>query len=80
MTFHGTSGTVNDYTHTFNVENELVSVVNNGSTTTFTYDAVGIRVKTVRPGGRTSYYPFLGYEEEVNGSTITRRITYSIAG
>jgi hypothetical protein len=45
-----------------------------------TYDAAGIRVKTVHPGGKTSYFPFPGYEEEVNGSTTTRRITYAIAG
>ena len=49
-------------------------------TTTFTYDVAGIRVKTVHPGGKTSYFPFPGYEEEVNGSTTTRRITYAIAG
>ncbi|GIK58905.1 MAG: hypothetical protein BroJett015_45680 [Chloroflexota bacterium] len=69
--------TADDNTHTFNVENELVSVSNNG---TFACDTAGIRVKTVRPGGKTSYFPFPGYEEEVNGSTTTRRITYSIAG
>ncbi|MBX3061213.1 MAG: hypothetical protein KF770_32545, partial [Anaerolineae bacterium] len=80
MTFRDASGTANDYTQNFNVENELASVVNKGSTTTFTYDTAGIRVKTVRPGGKTSYFPFPGLEEEVNGSTITRRITYSIAG
>ncbi|MBL1131640.1 MAG: hypothetical protein D8M54_24545, partial [Chloroflexi bacterium] len=78
--FMNSRDTADDNTHTFNVENELVSVSNNGNTTTFAYDAAGIRVKTVRPGGKTSYFPFPGYEEEVNGSTITRRITYSIAG
>jgi hypothetical protein len=26
------------------------------------------------------YYPFPGYEEEVNGATTTRRTTYSLAG
>jgi RHS repeat-associated protein len=53
----------------FNVENELAGVVVGSNTTSFTYDAVGIRVKTVHPGGKTSYFPFPGYEEEVNGST-----------
>ncbi|MBX3061318.1 MAG: hypothetical protein KF770_33085, partial [Anaerolineae bacterium] len=47
MTLRDAAGTVNDYTQNFNVENELASVVNNGSTTSFTYDAAGIRVKTV---------------------------------
>lgn len=73
----------------YNVQNRLVSVTKVGSgTTTFTYDANGIRVKTVHPGGKTSYFPlrqaqgrlFPGYEEEVNGSTTTRRVTYAIAG
>jgi YD repeat-containing protein len=67
-------------TQNFNVENELSSVVSGGNTTSFAYDAASIRVKTVRPGGKTTYYPFPGIEEEVNGSTITRRITYAIAG
>jgi hypothetical protein len=39
----------------------------------------GIRIQTVEPSGKTTYSPFPGYEEEVNGST-TRRITYTIAG
>lgn len=68
------------YTQNFNVENELSSVAISGQTTSFTYDAAGIRVKTVHPGGKTSYYPFPGYEEEVNGSTTTRRVTYAVAG
>ncbi|MBK8987678.1 MAG: RHS repeat-associated core domain-containing protein [Chloroflexi bacterium] len=80
MTFRDAAGAANDYAQNFNVENELSSVVNNGSTTSFTYDAAGIRVKSVKPGGKTSYFPFPGYEEEVNGSTTTRRITYAIAG
>jgi YD repeat-containing protein len=66
---------------TFDVQNRLVSINRVGTgTTTFAYDAAGIRVKAVHPGGKTSYFPFPGYEEEVNGSTITRRITYAIAG
>ena len=32
------------------------------------------------PGGKTTYFPFPGYSEEVNGSTVTRRVTYTIAG
>jgi YD repeat-containing protein len=65
----------------FDAQNRLISVNRVGAgTTTFAYDAAGIRVKTVHPGGKTSYFPFPGYEEEVNGSTTTRRITYAIAG
>ncbi len=60
-------------TQNFNVENELASVVRSGQTTTFTYDAAGIRVKTVLPTGKTVYFPFPGYDEEVNGATTTRR-------
>ncbi|MBE2201483.1 MAG: RHS repeat-associated core domain-containing protein, partial [Anaerolinea sp.] len=67
-------------TQNFNVENELSSVVSGGNTTSFTYDAAGMRVKSVEPGGKTTYYAFPGYEEEVVGSTTTRRITYSVAG
>ncbi|MBK8987684.1 MAG: RHS repeat-associated core domain-containing protein [Chloroflexi bacterium] len=80
LTFRNAAGSANDHAQNFNVENELASVVNNGSTTTFTYDAAGIRVKTVRPSGKASYFPFPGYEEEVNGSITTRRITYAVAG
>jgi RHS repeat-associated protein len=66
---------------TFDAQNRLISVTRGGTgVTTFTYDAAGIRLKTVHPGGKTSYFPFPGYEEEVNGSTTTRRITYAIAG
>ena len=65
----------------YDVQNQLVSVTKVGTgVTTFAYDAAGIRVKTVHPGGKTSYFPFPGYEEEVNGSTITRRVAYAIAG
>jgi YD repeat-containing protein len=60
------------------VENELSSVGNNGRTTSFTYDAAGLRTKTIAPSGVTTYYPFPGYEEEVNGRTTTRHITYSV--
>ncbi|MBX3060204.1 MAG: hypothetical protein KF770_27420 [Anaerolineae bacterium] len=80
MTLRNASGTVNDYSHTFNVENELVSVVNNGNTTTFAYDASGIRVKAVAPNGTVTDYPFPGYEVESPTSNPTTRITFSIAG
>jgi RHS repeat-associated protein len=54
------------YTHTFDVENRLTSVIISPTlaTSTFTYDATGIRVKSSQPG-QTIYYPFPGYEEEV---------------
>jgi YD repeat-containing protein len=69
------------YNQTFDIENRLVSVNKVGTgTTTFSYDAAGQRTKTTRSTGGTIYYPFPGYEEEVNGSTTTRRTTYSLAG
>jgi RHS repeat-associated protein len=46
----------------------------------YAYDVAGLRTKTIAPSGVTTYYPFPGYEEEVNGRTTTRRITYSAAG
>ncbi len=48
--------------------------------TTFTYDADGQRMKTVEPSGKTLYYPFPGYEVEVNGGVTMRRVTYSLGG
>ena len=63
------------YTQTFNVENELISVVvnnDNNQTTTFAYDASGLRTKMVEPGNKTIYTPFPGVEEEVVGTAITR--------
>jgi RHS repeat-associated protein len=36
--------------------------------------------RTQQPNGVKTYYPFPGYEEEVNGSTTTRRTTYSLGG
>ncbi len=68
------------YDQTFNSENRLSSVGVGGSTTTFRYDADGGRVQTVEPGGKTTYYPFPGYEEEVNNGVVTRRATYSLGG
>jgi RHS repeat-associated protein len=62
------------------VENELASVTNNGNTTTFTYDAAGIRVKTVAPNGTVTDFPFPGYEVENARGTPTVRLTFSIAG
>ncbi len=65
----------------YDVENRLISVNKVGTgTTTFAYDAAGQRVKTTEPGGKIIYYPFSGYEEEINGATTTRRSTYAIAG
>ena len=80
MTLRDASGTVNDYVQNFNEENELTSVVNNGSTTSFTYDAAGIRVKTVAPNGTVTDFPFPGYEVENATGTPTVRLTFSIAG
>jgi RHS repeat-associated protein len=80
MTLRDASGTVNDYSQVFNVENQLISVTNNGSTTSFAYDAAGIRVKTVAPNGTITDYPFPGYEVENPTGTPTVRITFSIAG
>jgi RHS repeat-associated protein len=68
------------YTQNFNVENRLTSVVKSGSTTTFVYDADGQRMKTVEPSGKTLYYPFPGYEVEVNGGVTMKRLTYSLGG
>jgi hypothetical protein len=62
------------------VENELSSVVNNGSTTSFAYDAAGIRVKTVAASGTITDYPFPGYEVENPTGSATVRLTFSIAG
>ena len=36
---------------------------------------------TVEPAGKTTYFPFPGYSEEMVGTSVTaRRITYTIAG
>ena len=48
--------------------------------TSFSYAAAGMRVKGGAPGGKTTYSPFPGYEEQIMGSTTTRRATYSLAG
>ncbi|MCB8944224.1 MAG: hypothetical protein H6658_10760 [Ardenticatenaceae bacterium] len=78
MTSRTENGTT--YMQNFNVENELSSVTANGQTTSFTYDAAGIRVKTVKPDGTVIDTPFPGYEvENPTGTAITRR-TYSLAG
>ena len=63
------------------MENELTSVVNNGSTTSFTCDAAGIRVKTVKPNGVVIDHPFPNYEvENPTAATPIRRSIYTIAG
>ena len=51
-----------------------------GIAITFAYDANGQRTKTVQPGGVTTYFPFPGYEETVNGVNTIKRSTYSFAG
>jgi hypothetical protein len=38
-----------------------------------------VRPRSLRQAGAI-YYPFPGYEEEVNGGSTTRRTTYSLAG
>ncbi|MFZ1398424.1 MAG: RHS repeat-associated core domain-containing protein, partial [Candidatus Promineifilaceae bacterium] len=69
------------YTQVFDVENRLTSVTpSGGSATTFAYDANGIRTKTVQPGGITTYFPFPGYEETVNGANTIKRSSYTFAG
>ncbi|NJN53517.1 MAG: hypothetical protein HC804_01455 [Anaerolineae bacterium] len=68
------------YAQNFNVENELTSVVVNGQTTSFAYDAAGMRVKTVKPNGVVIDHPFPSYEvENPTGTAIIRR-SYGIAG
>jgi RHS repeat-associated protein len=65
----------------YDVQNRLVSVTRVGTgTTTFAYDAAGIRVKTVRPNGDTIYTPFPTYEEEVRGATTIKRSSYGLVG
>ncbi|MCA9962344.1 MAG: hypothetical protein KC413_14940 [Anaerolineales bacterium] len=40
-----------------------------------------VRVKSVEPGGKTTYYPFPGYEVENPGlSSQTIRLTFSLVG
>ena len=54
------------YTQLFDVENRLTSVTKAGlGTTSFAYDAAGIRVKTLQPNGTVIYTPFPTYEEEM---------------
>ena len=69
------------YTQNFNIENELTSVTVNNQTTTFAYDASGLRVKTIQPNGTIVDSPFPDYEVENPGqSSQIIRITLSIAG
>jgi RHS repeat-associated protein len=70
MTFRDTS---NDYSYTFNVENELVSVSSNGLAY-FYRDHLGSANALQKPNAtmaRTWYLPFGGYR----GSTPTQTIT-----
>jgi RHS repeat-associated protein len=72
---------VNTYTQNFDVENRLTSVVVNGQTTGFAYDAAGLRVKTTKPNGVVIDHPFPNYEvENPTAATPLRRSTYSLAG
>jgi YD repeat-containing protein len=69
------------YTQVFDDENHLKSVARTGTgTTTFTYDANGQRVKTVKPNGDTVYTPFPQYEEELRGAVSIKRRAYAVAG
>ena len=56
------------YTQLFDVENRLEQVTDTGSSgvTKFFYDANGQRLLTIEPDGTEIYYPFPGYEEEVD--------------
>ncbi len=71
-----------DYLQEFDVENRLVKVTDTSSNevTQFYYDANGQRLLTVEPDGTKIYYPFPGYEEEVDGTTTIQRSTYFLAG
>jgi RHS repeat-associated protein len=68
------------YAQNFDVENRLTSVVSNGQTTTFAYDAAGMRVKTVKPNGTVIDHPFPNYEVENPAATPLIRATFGIAG
>ncbi len=76
----------NDGTGSFDqvwdVENRLVQVTDNGTVgvTTFTYDADGSRVKTVKPDGTITYTPFPRYEKTIAGANATTRVTYMLGG
>jgi RHS repeat-associated protein len=60
------------YIQTFDVQNRLVSVDKSVvGTTTFAYDAAGIRVKTVKPDGTMIYTPFPQFEEEIRPAPPT---------
>jgi YD repeat-containing protein len=53
----------------YDVQNRLVSVNRVGAgTTTFAYDAAGIRVKTVRPNGDIIYTPFRSLRKRCVGA------------
>lgn len=59
------SDSTSTYAQGFDVENRLISVTpSGGGTTSFAYDANGIRVKTTRPSGSIVYTPFPNFEEE----------------
>ena len=60
-------------TLTWNAENRLSTAVVGSTTTTFTYDSFGERLKKVS-GSNTSIYPF-GDDYEVTNGTITKYIS-----
>jgi len=64
-------------TLTWNGDNRLASVVRNGVTTTYTYDADGARLQQVE-GGSTRRYLGDDYEVDVTGGTTTKYV--SVAG
>lgn len=71
------------FTQVFDAENRLVEVTNTASqeTTSFGYDAAGIRLLTVQPNGTVVHTPFPNYEVEGPGSEweVTRSY-YSASG
>ena len=51
-----------------------------GVATSFTYDADGQRMKSVRPDGTTLYTPFATYERQVGGGATIHRKQYLFGG
>ena len=63
----------------FDVQPHAVTRLVGSNPTSCSYTA-GMRVKGGAPGGKTTYSLFPGYEEQIVGSTTTRRTTDSLAG
>ena len=68
------------YGQKFDVENRLETVTVNGQTTRFVYDAEGNRLLTIQPDGVKVYTSFPEFEETVDGSSVTKRSFYYLAG